>query len=61
MMTAVGYDPAAFATYIARQQQDGDGQGNLLPARDERVLAIRRAIQQIPQGDFDRIQQELRK
>ena len=61
MMTAVGYDPTAFATYIARQQQDGDGQDNLLPARDERVLAIRRAIQPIPQSDFDRIQQELRR
>jgi beta-barrel assembly-enhancing protease len=61
MMNAVGYDPAAFATYIARQQRDGGGQGNLLPGRDERVLAIRRAIQQIPQHDFDRIQQELRR
>jgi beta-barrel assembly-enhancing protease len=61
MMTAVGYDPTAFATYIARQQQDGDRQGNPLPPRDERVAAIRRAIQQAPQSDLDRIQQELRK
>jgi beta-barrel assembly-enhancing protease len=61
IMVAVGYEPSAFAAYIARQQQDGNAQGNLLPGRDERVLAITRAIQQIPQGDFDRIQQELRR
>jgi predicted Zn-dependent protease len=59
MMAAVGYDPTAFAAYIARQQQDGEA--NPLPARDERVLAIQRGIQQVPQNDFGRIQEELRK
>ena len=59
MMAAVGYDPTAFAAYIARQQQDGEAIP--LPARDERVLAIQRGIQQVPQNDFGRIQEELRK
>jgi beta-barrel assembly-enhancing protease len=59
MMTAVGYDPTAFAAYIARQQQDREA--NPVPARDERVLAIRRGIQQAPQNDFGRIQEELQK
>jgi predicted Zn-dependent protease len=61
MMTAAGYDPAALATYVARQQQDGERQGNPLPARDERVLAILRGMQQGPQNDFGRMQEELQK
>ena len=59
MMAAVGYDPTAFAAYIARQQQDGEA--NPLPAREERILAIQRGIQQVPQNDLGRIQEELRK
>lgn len=61
MLAAVGYDPEAFLTYIARQQRDGDRQGNPLPSRDERTLAIRRGIEQLPQNDFGRIKEELRK
>jgi beta-barrel assembly-enhancing protease len=61
MMAAVGYDPAAFAAYIARQQRDGETQGNPLPPRDERVLAILRGIQQLPQNDLGQVQEELRK
>lgn len=61
MLATAGYDPRALVTYIARQQQDGERQGRPLPARDERVRAIEGEIEQLPQNDFSRIQEELRK
>jgi len=60
MMAAVGYDPEAFADYIARQQRD-DTQAAALPSRDERVQAIRRGIQLVERNDFGLVQRMLKK
>jgi predicted Zn-dependent protease len=59
MLAGAGYDPEAFAAYIARQQKDEEGTWSPLLSRDERVARIRTAIQQLPQSDFQRMQDEL--
>ena len=59
MMAGRGYEPETFADYIARQQNDTDGRWSAAPSRDERVVKIRSAIQQLPQNEFLRMQDEL--
>jgi predicted Zn-dependent protease len=60
--TKAGYDPEALARYVARLQYDTTGKlSSSLPPRDERIAAIRTAIQQLPQNEFPHIQDELHK
>jgi predicted Zn-dependent protease len=60
IMTTTGYDPEALASYVARLQYDTTAkQSSALPPRDERVAAIRAAIQQRPQNEFSAMQDEL--
>jgi predicted Zn-dependent protease len=59
VMAGAGYEPEAFANYIARQQNDAEGKWSALPSRDERIVKIRNAIQQLPQNELLRMQEEL--
>jgi predicted Zn-dependent protease len=59
LMAGAGYEPEAFANYIARQQNDTEGKWPALLSRDERVVKIRSAIQQLPQNELPRMQEEL--
>jgi predicted Zn-dependent protease len=60
IMTAAGYDPEALASYVARSQYDTTAnRSSALPPRDERVAAIRAAIQQRPPNEFSEMQDEL--
>jgi|SRR5579871_139793 len=58
ILARTGYDPEALANYIARAQYDAAA-ASALPPRDERVAAIRAAIQQGPQSDFSNMQNAL--
>ena len=51
----------AFAGYIARHQNDAGGKWSALQSRDERVLKIRSAIQQLPHNELLHVQDELRR
>jgi predicted Zn-dependent protease len=59
MMVGAGYEPELFANYIDRQQNDSEGKWSSLLPRDERVVKIRGAIQQSPQNELLRMQDEL--
>jgi predicted Zn-dependent protease len=61
MMAGAGSEPEAFANYIARQQNDTEGRWSALLSRDERVVKIRSVIQQLPQNELLRMQDELHK
>ena len=61
MMAGAGYEPEAFANYIARQQNDTEGRWSALLSRDERLVKIRSAIRQLPQNELPRMQDELHK
>jgi len=61
MMAGAGYEPEAFANYIARQQNDTEGRWSALVSRDERLVKIRSAIQQLPQNELLRMPDELHK
>ncbi len=68
IMSAAGYDPAALARYIEREQRD-EGRGRIwsaFPTRTQRLTAIQTAIATLPpivyerHPDFDAIQAEVR-
>jgi len=60
IMASAGYDPEALANYVARLQYDTTASPlSALPSRDERVAAIRVAIQQRPPNEFSAMQVEL--
>jgi predicted Zn-dependent protease len=60
MMTTAGYDPEALASYVSRLQYDtAANQSSALPPRNERVAAIKAAIQQRSQNEFSQAQGEL--
>ena len=61
ILAASGYDPAALLRYISRVQPEATGQAivfSAMPARDERIAAIKKAIQKL--DDFSRIQDAVR-
>jgi predicted Zn-dependent protease len=60
IMTKAGYDPEALASYVARLQYDPTArQSSALPSREDRVAAIRAAIQRRPSNEFSEVQEEL--
>jgi predicted Zn-dependent protease len=57
MMSAAGYDPAALVRYLEREQPPDDATGtkwSALPARAERLSAIRTAVESIPARAYER-------
>jgi predicted Zn-dependent protease len=59
LMAGAGFEPEAFANYIARQQNDSEGNWSALPSRDQRIVKLRNAIQQLPQNELLHMQDEL--
>lgn len=59
MVSGAGYDPEAFAGYVAREQKDADGVWSPLPPRDERVARIQSAIRRLPQTEFQLMLEEV--
>ena len=57
MMSAAGYDPAAFVRYLEREQPSDDATGtkwSALPGRAERLRAVRTAVESIPPRAYER-------
>ncbi len=53
MMSGAGFDPKALVSYITRVQlSDRSRMGSPLPARDERIASMEKAIQELPQRAY---------